>query len=67
MWLPSPAARLAVGVAAGAIACPILFRLLRVFGPEDSYRINELVGSTPPWLRQPLDPLFGFLIPRERG
>jgi O-antigen/teichoic acid export membrane protein len=67
MWLPTPAARLAVGVAAGAIACPILFRLLRVFGPEDSYRINELTGRTPPWVRSRIEPVLRFVTAREQG
>ena len=51
MWLPSPVSRLAVSVAAGALACPILFRLLQVFSREDSYRLKELAGRTPQWLR----------------
>jgi O-antigen/teichoic acid export membrane protein len=67
MWLPAPAARLAVGVAAGAIACPILFRLLRVFGPEDSYRINELTARTPPWVRSRIEPVLRFVTAQEQG
>lgn len=67
VWLPTPATRLAVGVAAGAIACPILFRLLRVFGPEDSYRLHELAGRTPQWVRSRLNPVLGFVTAREQG
>ncbi|MGO9241032.1 MAG: polysaccharide biosynthesis C-terminal domain-containing protein [Bryobacteraceae bacterium] len=66
-WLPSPVSRLAVGVAAGALACPILFRLLRVFGREDSYRLNELAGRTPQWVRMRLDPVLAFVsAPAQR-
>jgi O-antigen/teichoic acid export membrane protein len=66
-WLPYPALRLVVGVLAGAIACPLLFRLLRVFGPEDAYRIGELSGRAPQWVRTRLEPVLGFVTAREQG
>jgi O-antigen/teichoic acid export membrane protein len=67
MGLPSPPLRLAVGVAAGAAACPILFRLLHVLGPDDSYRLNELQARTPPWVRRRLDPVLAFVTARQHG
>jgi len=61
-------ATMGYGIAvARAIACPILFRLLRIFGPEDSYRINELTGRTPPRVRRRIAPVLRIATAPEQG